>query len=598
MSPELGSPHVRVAALVTGAIFYAAFWGLTQTHPGLDITYQPPFSSSSSGELYFWLGSVCLLFPAACLLGYGLSPWLTPVLRRSWRAVGRLEPQTIWLAAAGIALLGTLLFRTMHGLFLLDFPLTDDEYGVRFGGQAMAGGMLRVPSRGLEPYISSLALYVNDGLISSFDWPGPQAAWAIGEKLGMGGGWVYALFAALPLAIVPLWISRRFGPAWGAAALLFWLFSPMSFALSMTTHAHVLSRAFLAIGLWLFWEASERPGMRIWAACGAALGLGFLCRPFETAFLILPLVGDILLRCTLRKRSPDALFGLFAGVIGPLLFFGWYNYSISGNPLLPARFMPGSWGEQWELAALSKPWDAWLIWNRFGANASYNLFMLCVWFLGPLGVVLVAFGVTADRFCRLLGLSVASALALALLHDDHGIHAVGPIHYSECAVPLTFIAVAGLKRIVEQLRTLGVSYRPLACCAVSALVVGLGSFNAWNNVSLRRQALIQHDVYEFLESSDIGRSVVFADQFGLTWSRVPKYRRVGTWVFEWRPPRPDFSDEVLIFHDISGARLAAESAFPKRELYRLSAHRSAPFLRLTRVDPSEGGPGLVPGTAN
>jgi hypothetical protein len=84
----------------------------------------------------------------------------------------------------------------------------------------------------------------------------------------------------------------------------------------------------------------------------------------------------------------------------------------------------------------------------------------------------------------------------------------------------------------------------------------------------------------------------------LTWSRVPKYRRVGTWVFEWRPPRPDFSDEVLIFHDIERARLAAEAAFPKRDLYRLSAHRSAPFLRLTRVDASEGGPGLVPGTAN
>ena len=68
----------RAVALLAGTLLYAAFWGLGETAPGLDITYHPSFSNSSRGELYFWLGSAFLLFPAVCLLGYGASPWLAP----------------------------------------------------------------------------------------------------------------------------------------------------------------------------------------------------------------------------------------------------------------------------------------------------------------------------------------------------------------------------------------------------------------------------------------------------------------------------------------------------------------------------------------
>ena len=48
-----------------------------------------------------------------------------------------------------------------------------------------------------------------------------------------------------------------------------------------------------------------------------------------------------------------------------------------------------------------------------------------------------------DHFTRLLGLGVLTDLLLALFHTNMGLHSVGPIHYSECAVPLTVIAVHG-----------------------------------------------------------------------------------------------------------------------------------------------------------
>ena len=210
--------------------------------------------------------------------------------------------------------------------------------------------------------------------------------------------------------------------------------------------------------------------------------------------------------------------------------------------------------------------------------------MLSIWFLGPLGILLVAAGATTDHHTRLLGLSVVSALGLGLLHDDHGIHAVGPIHYSECAVPLVFLSVAGLKRITDWFRNLGASIDGIACCIASAIVIGLGTFNLWNALALREQAQIQRDIYGFLEDSEIHHSVVLADQFGRTWSNIPDHREIGSWVFEWRPPRPDFSDDILIFHSKRGVIPAVRAAFPDRELYELRSHSSKPFLRLKRLD--------------
>jgi hypothetical protein len=284
----------------------------------------------------------------------------------------------------------------------------------------------------------------------------------------------------------------------------------------MTTHAHLLSRAFLAVGLWLYWEAGKRRDLGSWVACGLALGVAFLCRPFETFFIALPFLIDTLYRFALRKPgAARAMLGLLIGGIGPIALFAIYNYAFSGNPLLPPRFMPGGWG-QFDLESLEKPWTAGVIWGRFGSNTSYNLLMLGIWFLGPLGIVLVMAGVLVNRFTKLLGFSVLSVLLLGLLHDDHGIHSVGPIHYSECAVPLTFISVAGLKWIAELLRTRGLDTRTPACCAALAVLIGLGTFDAWNALALRKQAQVQQGVYGFLEESGIGNAVVLADQFAQT----------------------------------------------------------------------------------
>ncbi len=218
----------------------------------------------------------------------------------------------------------------------------------------------------------------------------------------------------------------------------------MSASLSFQTHAHLLSRAFIACALYFYVTARENSAKRSWAACGFFLSLAFCCRPFETAFLALPFGIELLWSAAKGDRSLAR--GVAIAVAGGL---------IPGPSLRGARV-----GAHWESASSAETLE------RGGEQRHprgrrvdavrvefdvQSLVMLTVWFLGPLGCLLVAFGVLVDRLSRLLSLSVVSVLALGLFHSNTGIHLVGPIHYSECAVPLTVLAVFGARAIRDAL---------------------------------------------------------------------------------------------------------------------------------------------------
>ena len=121
--------------------------------------------------------------------------------------------------------------------------------------------------------------------------------------------------------------------------------------------------------------------------------------------------------------------------------------------------------------------------------------MLAIWFLGPLGLFLVAAGVLADHFTRLLGACIVADLCLAFFHDNPGLHIVGPIHYSECAVPLTILATCGLAAVIRGARRHHFDARILGAAIAMSLVLGLGTFTLVHSMALRQSAKIQRTVY-------------------------------------------------------------------------------------------------------
>ncbi|MCX6565178.1 MAG: hypothetical protein NTW38_01925 [Candidatus Aminicenantes bacterium] len=575
-------PRYSVAhqsALCGGLGLFLAFFGLIQTYAGLRVTFHPPFTASSPGEVFFWLGFVLLLVPGALLLGYGLSPLSAPQIKKTWFRLQSLNRKQRIASLLLLFVLAALSARMSHRLILRDYPLTDDEYATRFGGQVLASGRVTAPEP--EPYqaYSTLFLFHRNQTVTSVDWPGPVAAWAASEWTGTGP-LIFALSAAAAAAAVAAVCAILFSPGYGLAAFLLFFFSPMAFLLSATTHAHVLSRAAIALTILFYVQAKRKPSAVLWAVTGFLAAWAFCCRPMETTALLFPLFADFAAGAFRAKGPKQREMGFFLlGAVLPLALFALYNGLITGSFAGPPRFFMEGPGDT--IAGES-------LWNRLGANTGYNLFMLSIWFLGPLGVAAVVFGVGKSRLNRLLGLGVGLNLLAGLLHDNHGIHIVGPIHYSECAVPLTIIALSGLMTMKDKLVRAGLSAPVFAAMIAGALVFGMGTFLAWQGGALNAQARIQSEIYggieRTLESRGVPSAVVIAPRFADIWRANPEFKERGTWVFEWRRARPDLSDKYLIVQEMSGAAGIFREKFPDRPVYRLTVEPRPPYWSLAPAE--------------
>lgn len=566
-------------ACVAGWLLLLCFAGISTTFGGFFVAFKPPFTRITPGEANLWLAMAFLLTPAGLLLGYGHRAALGRAVGRVHSHVPTLTRREKVLSLVSLGVIAAVAARISNELILGGYPLTDDEWAARFGGQALAQGKLLVQVPFALDGFPEQYMIVRGHALTSMDYLGTQLAWALDELSG-GSHWVFAVSAALPIPCIAYVLARRLSPAWGAVGAVIAATSPMAFALSSTTHAHLNSRAFVALTLALHVWAAETWSPRRAGLSGLALGAGLICRPFETAavlgpFALLEIVAAVKQGGARRK----ALFATMVGALVPLLAMLAHSYAVTGGPL-PPRF---------SLGARPTPYESVSLWTRFGSNTAFNLMRLGVWFAGPLGMLFVALGVTRDRLTAVLSLGVLCVLLVGLGHQDYGIHAVGPIHQSECVVPLTLIAVHGIERVVLRVRNLGVSHHTLVGSVVAAMLVVHLGFSAVHGAGLHAQSQVQRDVYSMIDNGVPARArpaIVLAPPFPAIWAPIPEYGRRGTWVYEWRRPAPDFSDPILVLHDEPGVLDSVRQGLPGRTVFRMA--RDGELTDVTRLP--EGAP--------
>lgn len=567
---------------IAATVLYLGFFAMGETAAGTQVNFSPPWNRSEAGELNFWMAAIYFLLPAGVFAGLALQRWLVPACLRLSESVERIAAPKWNLTIGLAALLSLLLIWVLHESILFGMPITDDENSARFGGQVLAMGEVWVHMPAMHQLFPHRFILARDGWWSSTDFTGVQLAWALSE-ITKSGGWIFHLSAMLPVPALTYLMARLYGRSWGLLTLAILLFSPMVLTLSYTTHAHVLSRGFLAVVMACFylpWRSQTR--VHHWLGA-LALALALVCRPFEVAALVTPLVLLVVVPAAIKQpaaRGP--LASAICGVLLGLVIMAVHNWALSGSPFISGRFIENDFPNP-SRHLFDPPWETSRYWERFGANVGYNAMMLGIWFLGPLGIVFAAIGSTANRRAMSLGLGVLLALGLAFLHDDHGIHIVGPIHYSEAAVPLTILSVEGLRRIRDWLVERSLDWqRPLAVLLV-VLPVTFGTFSFWQAHFLRDQSMTHVTLYEALEEVEERPAVLLAPPYGSVWDKIPAFQQRGSWVFEWRPPSPGLEEDVLIVHDHPGATEVVKTAFPNRHVYRMEAAGAPPMLRVQAV---------------
>lgn len=562
LAPLLAGVVLLVVYIRIGAeLGYHAVYGPAYAY---DLTARHGFVHVGGTEYLFWLAHLVLLVPAAFLVAWGLAPHLLPALQRSVARVDAATPrQWRWAALAMFVALAAL-YALGHHLVLCDRPITDDENAVTFGGRMLAEGHLRVPEILPTGAFTELFIYKRDGLVSSMDFPGVVMFAAASVATGLGGV-LYAIASAASGVAVAYAAKRWLGARACVLAAIIWTVSPMIAGLSITSHGHVPSRLFVALALACAARLDTGAGTPrrdavFYGLCG---GLVFLCRPLEAVALLAPLTAWLL------WRAPRRVLGMLAGFAGPVATWAWYNAQLTGAWYVQPRFTTNNIGN-----SESRHFG---VADRLGFNLGFNVLMLAVFFLGIPAIAMVIGALQRKRpILIVLGACVLAQIGLCLLHDNTGVHSVGPIHLSEVAAPLAILAAAGIVRGFAWLETRGLPQLPAALGVATYLVVVCGLFCAVNFASLHASAAAQLEPEEVVARQDIHHAIVLAPAYGV-WAHdeVPQ----GSWVLQYPQPDPFLRDDV-IFATATADRAALRKLFPDRRLYEMSYEVREPTIRV------------------
>lgn len=561
---------LRLGSFVIGLVFVLGFFALQQTATGFEIRFIPDWANSSPGELHLWLAYVLLLFPGSAMLGHALAPLSRAPLDALVAFLHRLSPLQVLGACAGLAVIYTALAGAINRFVFLGYPFTDDEWALRFGGQVLASGKFMTPLPEAIRALPKAFLYARDGFYTSFDWPGSVSTWAFAELTGLNN-FLYAIIAGLTAVVAVVIVYRLLGRNWATLGIAWIILSPMLLITSGTTHPQSVSRLFVGTTVLGYVLTLQQPRRWHFVLTGAAFGTALCFRPIESCALLAPLLLELAWR-NVRTREGRLGLGLMAGALAvPLALFAVYNLNVTGQWFVPPRYglnelpdrpPPHSKGV---LAALQ---SSTVFWDRFSSNFTYNVLMLMIWFLGPIGALCFGAGCLVNRTTTLLSIGIVVALGVTMLHDDLGLHMVGPIHYSETALLILVVGVYGLRRVVLAANRWHIEPHELLLPVVVSVTIACSTLTLLQCRALRRQANIHATIYRMFDHAAFDNSVVIGPPYYATWQRFPYAKAVGTFVFHWRHPTPARRERVIFAHDVPGTLDALRRDFPNRRFLR------------------------------
>jgi hypothetical protein len=568
-------PSVRPGLLATGALLLLAYLQLAVQQPFQALAGRT-FTFISGDEMRFWVAHWTLAAPGIILIALGIESRLAPELEKAWRRLVELQPADWRKLGMLYGLLLCLVAVAGRTLFLRDLPLTDDENLILFGARMILEGDLSVPILQPDGPFTQVFTYRLDGMVSAFDYPGAILFRALGLALGLDS-LLYAVAAAVTGLAVSAAAGRALGRSGAVIAAGLWLASPMAISLSTTTHAHLVSRCFLALAIWLYCRLlTESPSpTRDGALLAASGGMAFLTRSPETAAILLPIALHLLFESRHAGRWRRATVAAAIVSLGFLAFYAWYNLRTTGIWYLPARFgpdthMPGS-------NPLHTPLE------RLGTNLGHNLMILGVLGLGPAGLALAVFGIRHAPRLWAIPAGLGLQLGLALVHDDTGIHSVGPIHFSEMVPGLVILAAAGTLGAAKGLRRNGFGLRPPATAAAAYVLGVLTLLTLVHGLGLRAQATNWYRFFEVVELAEVENAVVIAPWPGNLLHRHPDFKDTGSWVHWLPPPDPYLRDDVLYAAEEKTDLEALRKAFPGRRFYWIRYSPEGEPIQLVRL---------------
>ncbi|MCX6143249.1 MAG: phospholipid carrier-dependent glycosyltransferase [Ignavibacteriales bacterium] len=570
------TPKISWDLIIAAAILLGVYFVLVWAHDGFGLADFNYFSSSGPYMLniptpfvrsQFW--KILILLPATVLASVAMSRsglrFRFPMALNYRLAVGSLM-----LIAATV-----LVFSTQY--LLHETEVTDDENTFDFQAHTLLLGRVVNPP---PPVVESFhnVFIINDGK----QWVGK---YTLGHPLiiaiGMALGNRYCLtitLSVLTLLLVYLISLKIYGDRKVALlTLCLGAISPFFYLVSSSRLSHTTTAFFLALFMYLFLQSrsmSEKKhgGTFIAFLAGLALGYAFNVRSLTALGFVAPFC--VVAVIDVRQQKPGTLLrGLFltagfALVVGITL---WYNAIVTGNALtFPFHYYNSA--EELGFGAFGHTFLASV------RNLGVSIGRLNGVFLGfPLSFLFL-FAVLFDRkgFGDYVSFGILGGIAVAyLFYYSPGVSDLGPVYYYETMIPLLLLsarAVVSLHRLFTDHFSHGNALVPnfLVLSGILALVTYVPE-----QISHVHRLTDQiREPYEVVRSANVQHGLV------LIKSRMDK-----GWVFGYRNPSPDFTENIIYArYADTASNLALTGYFRDRMPYILDRDSSKARWRLVAVD--------------
>jgi 4-amino-4-deoxy-L-arabinose transferase-like glycosyltransferase len=398
------------------------------------------------------------------------------------RSIAGVSAVVLLLAAFGV------LYACVARYTLDAFPFAGDEYSVVLQAKLFAHGMLRVPAPPHAEWLGVDHVVIDDWVRSKYP-PGLATLLAIGERLG--AIWIVnPLLGVATLVIVWRTIRRALGEKPALVGLIALGLAPLFAFHAASFFSHTASNFFLAIAFaavasWLERPAdrtgvsSDRRGGELWfVLCGAALGCGFLVRPFDAVLFGVAMLSLRSVRAVLVTAASALPFAALTLVYQNAQFGSPFRdgYALY-EPKLGEIYGPRAGGAMLSLGCLADPLQGWFHIDVLRA-------FVVDWTIPgtTLVAMLGAYAIGKDhprrrlrQFClALIGLSLF-ALAFTKANPDDGAR---PRYLAPLLVPVAFLAAAGFAPACAALDAwFGAGMRRVV--VVVTLLFGFGQFAAF-----------------------------------------------------------------------------------------------------------------------
>jgi hypothetical protein len=325
-----GIPFLFLCSLAL-YVAYRIWW------PEMLLLVSPYLPHGSDKSKAFNIDLLNLIFSELLWLGaFLLAAWILATYVDLLQITDRISTSLVKVSRLYVVLIISVSFiiSVLVSNYTLErFPNSSDEYAYLFQAETLSKGRLWEKAHDLPEFFRLIHIAEKDGIRVSRFPPGWPAILSVAFYLDVPPFLVNPVLGLLSLIIFYTFAKRFYSEhiaIWSLTALAltsFFVFNAASF-FSHTSCLCATVAFVSSIYLYL-----EKPKIIYPLAAGFFLGVVLVIRYYTAVLIFLPFFFFLIHQ--LRWKSIALFFWIGVGSLPCLLFLFWYNYTITGNPLLP-----------------------------------------------------------------------------------------------------------------------------------------------------------------------------------------------------------------------------------------------------------------------